>query len=181
MTEPEGMSVPVAAGLVFAALTALATISTAVIAWFAYRHQRRAGAPGFSLKAPRDSADGEYTYGCEFELDPPGQPPRKVREVRVLGPKGILVTQWGAKPAWARKARISPPGASGEFRILAGSPERTIVELEFRTLPRGRFRDSVEIEDLFGIADRQQAGEAAPRETPRRPPVMRWLRRTDSR
>lgn len=137
------------------AVGAIAAIAAVVISWLVYRHQRGVHAPGARAKAEFRENDGGSVFGVEVCLDPPGSPPRGIREVRVRAPKGAEVSRWrGRGAAWGDRVLYDLADAEAELFVRVDSPERQVLHLRVRTGRWSWVEAACEIADWMLIAER---------------------------
>ena len=140
---------------VVSSVGAAAAIAAVVISWLVHRHQRGVHAPSARAKAEFRENDGGSVSAVEVRLDPPGSPPRGIREVRVRGPKGAEVSRWrGQGAAWGDRVLYDLAEAEASLFVRVDSHERQILHLRVRIGRWSWVEAECEIADWMWIAER---------------------------
>ena len=115
------------------ALGAIAAIAAAVIAWLVYRHQQSADSPCAWVSLKRYGADYNIYEGW-VHLDPPGNPPRGIEEIRVRSPKGTVICKWvDPDAAWGDRVLYDLARRRVHLCCRVDSLECQILRLRVRT------------------------------------------------
>lgn len=137
-----------------AAVAAVGGIAAAMISWLIYRQQRSVNSPGAKLKAELVGRNGGYVFTVDAALDPPGSPPRGIREVRVIGPPGAELSRYrGSGASWGRGVRFELAEAEAYFHCRVSSPERQILRVRLKVGRWSWIQAGVEIADYFWLAE----------------------------
>ena len=140
---------------VVSAVGAAAAIAAVVISWLVHRHQRGVHAPGVRAKAEFREHDGGSVFGVEACLNPPGNPPRGIHEIRVRAPKGAEVSRWRGKGAtWGNRVLYDLADAEAGLFVRVESPERQVLRLRVRTGRWSWVEGACEIADWNWLAER---------------------------